>query len=187
MLGFSTLFDENCDMRIVAVAVCSSDGFITRGQETDVSLWTSAEDKAFFASIRTKYRLFVMGSGTYRAVKPKPSHETLRIVLTTKPHAFCDVESSGELEFHNLTPNQFSESFDGAFKDCLILGGKQVYSDFLSKNLIDDFFLVVEPITHRSGTRMLEDGLRLSTFLTLTSSKKLNQRGTTLEHWSKKR
>jgi dihydrofolate reductase len=75
-------------MRCILVAAISQDGFLTKGNDPDVSMWTSKEDKEFFADIRSRHKLYVFGRNTYVATNPKPSADALRIVLTTKPDEY---------------------------------------------------------------------------------------------------
>lgn len=172
-------------MRIIMVAAVSADGFIAdkNGNVTD---WTSTEDKEFFSQIKTEYPLIVMGSTTYDKL-PKPlSAEPKRIVLTSNPPRYFK-DSSDSVMFVDFSPIEFYEKFSKEYETCLHLGGSRAYDSFLKEGLIDEIYLTHEPTVLGGGTPIVSSGkLELSAFDQI-ESRPLNDQGTILEHYVKKR
>lgn len=168
-------------MKCIIVAAISKDGFLTKGDDPNVSSWTSEEDKKFFSDIRAKHKLFVFGKNTYLATRPLPTEGILRVVLTNNPDEYAVEAVPNQLEFYNLTPRQFVEKYENLYNSCLVLGGGRVYEDFLNEGLIDQVFLTIEPVVFGSGVAF---NLQCLSNMKLLSSKKLNDSGTILNHYS---
>ena len=170
-------------MRIIMAAAVSKDGFITKDGTNNVTEWTSKEDQEFFNLLRKSHPLFVMGSGTYDNVQPKPSSAVLRVVLTSKPDNYKQAVM-GQLEFHNLTPMEFVLKYQDKFESCLLLGGSQLYEEFLKNELVDEVILTVEPDNNVSGTTLLKSGSPLSKYIkSEPKTSILNKKGTLLKHY----
>lgn len=172
-------------MKIIMVAAISKDEFITKGDNPDVTEWTSIEDKEFFNKIKSEHKLFVMGSKTFDSGAVMPKSGTLKIVLATNPERYSDKEITGQLEFRNLNPKDFVAFYESSYNICLLLGGGYTYSQFLESNLVDEMFITIEPIEHKSGTPLLANGKKLIDFTkniepTLTE---LNSSGSLLLHY----
>lgn len=169
-------------MKIIMVAAISKDEFITKGDNPDVSSWTSKEDKLFFGEIKSKHKLFVMGSNTYDSGAVLPRLGTLKIVLTSNPKRYSNKEIPGQLEFKKLNPREFVTFYKSNYDTCLLLGGGYTYSQFLESNLVDELYITIEPVEHKSGIPLLTNGNKLINFTkdiqpTIT---KLNSSGTLL-------
>jgi dihydrofolate reductase len=184
LLGVSSLTYNNL-MKCIIVAAISSDGFIADDDNTDPASWTSAEDKAFFRTMLARHPLHIMGLSTYLAHSVRPQKNTLRIVLTHTPEKYRSLTVPSQLEFYSLAPKQFKDKYKDKFKECLVLGGGVVYSDFLEAGIIDEVYLTVEPIIHKKGLAFLRQGLSLEKYgLTLQDEKLLNKRGARLLQYS---
>ncbi len=173
-------------MYITAVVAISLNGFITDGDNPDVTSWTSAEDKAFFRAQKDSSDVMVLGSKTYLDLQRviKPEAERLRLVLTSKPEKFNNSVVKGQLEFSNLQPSQLVKELDSrGYKKMMLVGGSQVYGDFLKAGLINELKVTIEPVIFASGTPLLL-GLTEKYNLVLESSEKLNDRGTILLSYS---
>ena len=142
-------------MKIIMVAAISRDGFITKGKDPDVSKWTSVEDKEFFQRIKSKHNLFVMGRKTYDSglVLPKPG--TLKLILSTNSKKYSSLQIPGQLEFSDLSPQEFVKIYMTNYESCLLLGGGITYSTFLEANLVDEIYLTIEPLLFNTGTPLL--------------------------------
>lgn len=172
-------------MKVTLVAAMSIDGKITRGEEQDVSKWTSLEDKAFLHTMITKNNLFVMGSGTYEVVKKILTHtsERLRVVMTKRPEKYKNDFIKGQLEFSDLSPTSLVKNLsERGFKQMLLLGGAKIYGIFLNENLVDEIYLTLEPKIFGIG-KPLVDLQELNIQLKLQSVKKLNEQGSLLLHY----
>ncbi|MDO8265737.1 MAG: dihydrofolate reductase family protein [Candidatus Saccharibacteria bacterium] len=173
-------------MYITAVVAISLNGFITDGDNPDVTTWTSAEDKAFFRAQKDASDVIIMGKNTFtamqRVIKLEPNR--LRLILTKNPEEFADQVVDDQLEFSNSTPDDLVEDLKKrGFKNVMIAGGSYVYSSFLSAGLINEFKVTVEPIFFASGTPLLSS-LDKNYNLELKSSEMLNDRGTMLLSYS---
>ncbi len=170
-------------MKIIAIAVVSLNGKITRGFDGDIYEWSSPEDKKFFADTMEKNNLIVMGSGTFTAVRNiimdslKP--DKLRVVLTKNPADYESDVVPNSLEFSSETPKELVHRLGKKHKQMLLVGGAAVYSSFLKEDLIDEVYLTIEPVIFGAGKPLFADG-EFDSNLKLVSSKKLNKKGTLL-------
>ncbi len=170
------------NMYITAVVAISLNGFITNGDDPDVTTWTSAEDKAFFRSQKADSDVIIMGKNTFiamqRVIKLEPNR--LIIILTKNPEEFTSQAVDGQLEFGSSSPDEVVADLNKrGFKNVMIAGGSYVYSSFLDARLVDDLLVTVEPVIFPSGTPLftnLSDKIELK----LKSTEKLNNRGTML-------
>jgi len=172
-------------MHITLVAAISKDGFLTKGDNSKVSGWTSEADKQFYKQIRAKHDLIVMGKNTYLAGAGLAVSGTLKIILTKDPSKFNDHEVADQLEFRNLTPIEFVKEYQEKYDDCLLLGGGQVYYSFIKAGLIDEIFLTIEPLIHGGGVPFLPNGKKLVDVINLPAPQltDLNTAGTKLLHY----
>lgn len=161
----------------------SIDGFMTKGSDGVVTPWTSAEEKAHFAQLRSEHKLFVFGRNTYEASLPATTPGVLKIVLTHHPEEYKDQEIQGSLEFHNLSAQQFVNKYQKKFDSCLILGGSVVNTEFLEAGLVDEIYLTVEPVHHGSGVPLLKNVTLEKFVLKPSSISMLNTSGTVLKHY----
>ncbi len=172
-------------MKIILVAAISIDGKITRGADSDVSKWTSAEDADHFANLRASRNLLVMGRKTYEAMRPKIrlSSGKLRVVLTNSPESYKAETVNGQLEFSNESPTVLIGKLeDQGYSEMLLLGGGQIHSLFITAGLVDEIYLTVEPKLFGKGTDFAA-GIQPDMSLKLLSIKQLNSRGTLLAHY----
>jgi dihydrofolate reductase len=171
-------------MKIIMVAAVSKDGFITNGDNPDVSEWTSDEDKSFFSDIKSKHSLFVMGSKTFDTGLVLPKPETLKIVLTKNPEKYSSQQVLGQLEFIKLSPQEFISNYESTHETCLLLGGGYTYTEFLEANLIDEIYLTIEPIIIEAGTPILNNDKSITDYCRQEhESTTLNSSGTLLQHY----
>ena len=151
-------------MKIIAIAATSLDGFITRGDEAGTA-FTSEADKAWFSEVLKTFSVQVMGRKTcevyqgYIRAKSKVSSVPLRFVLTRSPESFAHLRVPGQLEFTNDSPGKLVQEIDEAgYQDSqiAILGGGAIYSAFLEAELVNEFWLTLEPQLFGSGTPLLQ-------------------------------
>ncbi|MDP2586638.1 MAG: dihydrofolate reductase family protein [Candidatus Komeilibacteria bacterium] len=169
-------------MKITMVMVCSVNGRITKGNNPDVYLWSSKEDKDFFLPLVKKSKLIVMGSKTYEAVRKNLdlSQNKLRIVLTKNPKKYSVQAIPGKLEFTNQTPASLVNRLRKlGHKSILLLGGGVINALFLKAKLVDELQLVVEPLIFGQGQLLVAEA-NFNTSLMLISHKVLNRQGTLL-------
>lgn len=172
-------------MKIIMVAAISEDGFLTKAEDSDVSKWTSTEDKMFFSKIKSEHNIYIMGSKTYESASIKPEPGILRIIMTRSPEKYDDLKVDGQLEFTNLTPEKIIAKHQSQYESCLLLGGGQIYEEFLKQKLVNEIYLTVEPVVHGSGTSLMVNGEPVSSFLDHfePTIAVLNNSGTKLLHY----
>lgn len=169
-------------MKVTMVMLSSADGKTTRGNETNIYSWTSSEDQKYFFGLIKKNNLIVMGRSTYEAVSKiiKLEVKRLRIILTRHPKNYQSKTIKGQLEFSDENPRKLIKRLAGlGYKQILLVGGSKINGLFLKEDLVDEFFLTIEPKIFGSGKNIIEE-LSLDTNLKLTSIKKLNKNGTLL-------
>ncbi len=160
----------------------SLNGYITNGSDSDVTKWTSPEDKAHFKVAKSESRLIVMGKNTYLAMRKSMvmDDKTLRVVLVNELSEFLHENVDGKLEFSNLKPQELIEWLsDLGYDNMLLAGGSYVYSSFLDAGLINELQITIEPVVFESGTPLFSN-LESIQNLKLKNSKQLNPTGTLL-------
>jgi dihydrofolate reductase len=168
-------------MKVVMVAVASVNGKITKGRDINIYKWTSKEDSDLFFSLLSKNNLIVMGSQTYEAAKRviKLSKETLRIVMTHNPKKYANKKIPGQLEFSSDSPKMLVRRLSNKYKQMLLVGGAQINAVFLEEGLVNEIYITIEPLLFGKGKNLISTG-ELEANLELTSSEKLNKKGTIL-------
>lgn len=168
---------------IVSVAVVMSlDGKLTRHDEPNIHDWVSDEDQKFFRPLIMKHQVIIMGRGTYEAVQSyiRLNQPIKRIVLTTQPHQFKDQAVEGRLEFRDESSTRLVKQLQTEdVQDVLVVGGPQIIGELLQSQLIDYFFVTIEPRLFGQGKPLIEL-LPLDTSLTLIKCEQLNKQGTLL-------
>lgn len=171
-------------MKITAVVATSKNGYITNGEDPDPRNWTSDEDKAFLVKMLKTYPLHIMGAKTYEYFKPNPSQFTHIIVLTRNPKKYQAETKVGKLDFIDLDLKTLLATYSQKYESCLVLGGSQVYSDFLDADLVDELYVTIEPRVHTAGIPFLTGGRTLRDLdLPEPEITNLNDHGTLLYHY----
>lgn len=169
-------------MKVTAVMVATVNGKITRGDDPDISKWTSKEDFEHFRSMLAHSKLIVMGSSTYEAARKSMQHEEgkLRVVLTHTPEKYQQEEISGQLIFTNETPQELVERLEKeGYQEMLLVGGGRTNAEFVKAKVLTDLLLTIEPKLFGKGTAVVgEEDFFVNT--RLTSVKQLNKEGTLL-------
>lgn len=174
-------------MKIILAAVSSLDGKITKGRDSDIRGWTSPEDTAHFAHLKSIHNLIVMGRKTYEAMRPnlQLDSKTLRVVLTKHPENFAAEAVSGQLEFSSESPVVLVGGLEKqGYSEMLLVGGGTLNGQFLAKGLVDEIYLTLEPRLFGTGTSLAADS-RLNVNLRLLKTSRLNEQGTLLLHYKK--
>ena len=169
-------------MRVIMVMVCTINGKITKGDNPNIYSWTSQEDRRFFFDLLTKYKVKIMGSRTYDAVKSKIKLQKghLRIILTRNPEKYKSDIIPDKLEFSDESPVALLRKLKNkGIKQVLLLGGGKINSSFLKEKLVQELYLTIEPKIFGKGKPIFDKEI-FSTNLELTSIRKLNKRGTLL-------
>jgi dihydrofolate reductase len=70
------------------------------------------------------------------------------------------------------------------YKKVCLLGGTQIYSYFLERNLIDEISLTIEPLVFGEGLPLFSCAIEPHRFA-LVSTKKLNNKGSLVLHYKR--
>ena len=147
-------------MEIIALAAASLDGFITRGDEAGTA-FTSQADKEWFGEVMKTFPIKIFGRKTFEVSKDYIREQSqdpqsgLRIVLTRKPQDFASLQRPGQLEFTDASASEIITALQERQledKRVAILGGGVIYSAFLNADLLDEFWITLEPQLFGSGT-----------------------------------
>jgi dihydrofolate reductase len=176
-------------MKVYLIAALTADGMIARDQDQISTSWTSDEDRKWFWRRTKQTPILIMGRKNYQATgKLLPKRQT--IVMTRQKTwpavgsipaqpvdalvraAELEPESTG-LFFTNKTPTEILKFLaDKNYSEVAICGGSSIYTQFAKADLIDDYYLTVEPIFFGQGIGLFNEVLDLK--LTLVESQALN-------------
>lgn len=162
--------------------LASVDGKTTKGNDPNIYTWTSKEDQKYFFSLIKKSNLIVMGRTTYEAVRSriKLERNKLRIILTRQPKKYLTQSVPDKLEFSAESPIQLTKRLTKlGYKKMLLVGGSVINGLFLKQNLVDEFYLTIEPKIFGKGKNIVAGEL-FNRALKLVSVKKMNKTGTLL-------
>ena len=163
------------------LAVTTIDGRIAR-YRGHLSDWSSQEDKDALHAELDRSDVIVIGRTTYQLVEDRLAGRNC-LVFTRSVEG---VVRRGE---HCLYCNADQVDFEDVLTQygygrVAILGGTQVYSWFLKRNLIDELYLTIEPLVFGTGLSLFATEVADQRY-DLVSVKPLNHRGTLLIHYRK--
>jgi len=147
-------------MRKIGIVAISLDGCITKHQSEGVT-FTSLADQRYFRQILKTFDCQLLGSKTFEASQAlllkSLAEEHLRIVWTRNPTRFQTYAVDGSLEFRSGDLKAiFAELETRNKKHCAILGGASVYTACIQQDLMDEFWVTVEPLGFGVGKRLFE-------------------------------
>lgn len=188
-------------MKVYLIAALTADGLIARDQNQISTSWTSDEDRKWFWRRTRQTPILIMGRKNYQATgKLLPKRQTIVMtrqttwpaVGTTPAQPLESLVGAAELEpestglfFTNKTPIEMMKFLtDKKYSEVAICGGSSIYTQFAKANLIDDYYLTIEPIFFGKGIGLFNEVLDLK--LTLVESQALNP-STLLLHFQPQR
>jgi dihydrofolate reductase len=173
-------------MHVVAVAVTSIDGYLTKHDGAGTSDWASAEDHEHFMKMLRSCDVSIMGGETYRAsasailahVADSVSTGSVarrRIVWTRHPADYKDVAVNGALEFTTAPlPEVVAQLATDGHRRCAVVGGGHVYGALFAADLVDEISLTIEPLIFGSGVRHTGVGFATDRRFALNEMERLN-------------
>lgn len=172
-------------MKFNIVAVMTIDGKIAKNSRHNVN-WSSVEDKKFLNKKIAEHDVIIVGRTTFNVAKKaltKKEFATRNYFVITR-----SIKTTLRLNDQVLYVNPEGVDIrklinDFGYKKVCILGGTQIYSLMLERNLVDEIFLTIEPLVFGSGLNLFEGDFKKQ--FKLTSIKKLNKGGTILLHYKK--
>lgn len=105
-----------------------------------------------------------MGRTTYElnreAIQKAYQARRLRKIMTRAPEKWVHDTKADSIEFTNATPKALIEELaTRGYQRCAILGGTQVYSNFLAADLVDELWITIEPHIFGSGKKLASGNL----------------------------
>jgi dihydrofolate reductase len=167
----------------VYIAV-SANGLISNAR--NVPDWLSNEYGQGLYTMCQKYEAVIMGKTTYEILAPNYlplKDKGTTVVLTTDTHAKSD---NTTVVFTHDHPAEIVQMLEKkGHTQAVIIGGTTTISAFVNAGLVDDFYLVVEPVLFGSGLPLLK-GVELELKLQLIDITKLNDQTVRLHYEVKK-
>lgn len=170
-------------MKLTLTYVSTVNGKITKGDDPDVTKWSSPEDKEHFEAIRDQFPVIIRSSSTYKVAQAS-EREVRQIVMTRDPAKYESQSHSKTVEFTAESPKELIArlSKEGVAKALLAVGGTMA-AIFFEEGLIDEFQVTLEPYVFGAGVNMIGER-EFFTDLKLESVEQLNDRGTLLLTYS---
>lgn len=167
-------------MFVRLLAVTDIRGIIAM-DEYDKIDWSSREDKQFFKKITMSSGVIVMGRKTFESIGRKLPHR-LNVVLThQKDYNFNgvlpDLVLSGDVK------DILGKLSELGYNDISVIGGQDVFTQFINANVVTDLYLSIEPVILPSGINLFEDEISKKIELKLENIVKLNDKGTINVHY----
>ncbi len=149
-------------MQVILIAVISLDGRLTLPGQPGPG-FASAEDQAWFHRVLHEFDSAVMGRATYETAREEilasPRRDILRKVATRTPERFAHDLRPGAIEFTADTPELVARDLAGrGYRRCALLGGGQIYREYLDAGLVDALWLTLEPVVLGGGTPLADGG-----------------------------
>ena len=151
---------------MIAIAVMSLDGCITRHDEEGTA-FASAADQQFFRRALNSFDCCVFGAKTFEVSQTEIlehlAPDRLRIVLTRSPERYAALHRADRLEFTDAPPEALLSDLRRRGKQrCAILGGGDIYTMFFAQHLVDELWLTIEPRLFGAGKRLISGQLACS-------------------------
>ena len=132
-------------IKIIAIAAMSLDGYITRHNE-EGNTFTSPEDKRYFTEALKFFDSSILSSKIFNISKKQILNtltvDRIRVILTRYPNRFMKFETKDALVFRKPEPEVVvAELQSVGRRKCALLGGRKVYSQFLTAGMIDEFWI----------------------------------------------
>lgn len=156
--------------QIILLAAVTVDGKMAR-DTTQLSNWTSPEDKKIFVAESKRAGVIILGNSTFRTL-PRPLPGRLHIVLTRDLTGKTNIP--GVVEYTNATPQQIgADLFARGYTSAVLAGGSQINALFLANDMVDELWLTFEPIIFGQGVHIFE-GISFDLRLRLLSLQQIN-------------
>lgn len=159
-------------MNISIYIATSANGCISNSR--NVPDWLSPEYGGGFYNICLKKKAVIMGRKTYDILAPDNlplKDDGITVVMTSK----TDVQPPNPtVVFTSDSPKEIVSMLqEKGFSEAVIVGGTTVMSEFVNAKLVNDMFMVVEPVLFGGGLPLIKD-VGFDCKLKLIDSTKLN-------------
>lgn len=134
----------------------STNGLISNSR--NVPDWLSPEYGQGMYSICQQFKAVIMGKTTYDIIAPDYlplKDDGITIVLTTHED---EKPANPTVNFTKAEPAEIIQRLaDEGYEQAVIIGGTMTISQFIKSGLVDDIYLIVEPVLFDGGLPLLKD------------------------------
>lgn len=148
----------NTTMKVILIATITADGYTARDAHHLVD-WSSKTDKGTFVKLTREMGVIVMGANSFGTIQRDLSTHNRRVIVYTRHPDRVDTsyaETTSE-EPEALLKRLEAEGVTGV----AICGGTQIYTMFMKAGLIDDLYIVSEPVIIGSGLTLFDEPMNM--------------------------
>lgn len=143
-------------MEIIIYMAVSANGFISN--HSGIPDWLSQEYGEGFFEICQQTKAVIMGRETYNILAPDNlplKNDGTTVVLTSNADFTSD---NPTVVFADKTPKKIVEMLEERnCEEAIIIGGTTTASTFMASGLVDEIYLVVEPVLFGAGLPLLQN------------------------------
>ncbi len=165
---------------VTMMMAITADGKIAK-DKTQLTDWTSREDKLLFKEISKSHGVVMMGANTFRTF-PSPLPGRLNVVFSKTE---ANPEQAGVKWVSGEPEEVLKELEKMGYKSALLGGGAKLNSLFLEKQLISEIIITIEPKIFGQGLSLFSQNLEAD--LKLQEVKKINEDTVLLRYLVKKK
>jgi len=169
-------------MEVFLIVALTVDGFVGRDAHHSSINWRSQADGDFFIAKTKEAGVVVMGSRTFLTMKrPMPGRK--HYILTSEPEKFATYDPDQVLAM-TATPQEIvAKATADGFKKLAVCGGSSVYTQFVEADVVDKFYLTIEPVFFGDGVRLFNQPM--AKHLQLADVHRISEQTTVLEYQRK--
>lgn len=143
-------------MNIIIYLAASANGMISN--QKNVPDWLSQEYEQGFMSISQRTKAVIMGKTTYNILAPDylPLKEDGSLVVLT--HDTTLTPPQPNVLFTDQGPQEIISLLESrGHTEAVIIGGTKTVSQFLKAGLVNELYLVIEPVLFDAGLPILKE------------------------------
>lgn len=169
---------------LVLIAAQSLDGYIARLERPGTDFCSEA-DAQFLRDALKDFDSLIMGRKTFDTLRERilnsDTKRYLRKIVTRAPENYASVTQPDLVEFTNANPQDTLEELSKrGRKKTALLGGGEIYTQYLKANLVDELWITVEPLLFGEGTPLFAG--KNERQLSLLSSNQLSEQTVLLKY-----
>lgn len=143
-------------MNISVYLASSANGMISN--RANVPNWLSQEYGRGFLTISQRTKAVIMGKTTYEILAPDHLPLTDEGTLVVLTHDTAAAPAQPNVVFTQDAPPEVVGLLEArGHQEAVIIGGTQTVSEFMRAGLVDELYLVVEPVLFGAGLPLLSD------------------------------
>ncbi|MBD5778625.1 dihydrofolate reductase [Pelagicoccus sp. NFK12] len=144
---------------LILIAAQSLDGFIARPDRAGTDFCSEA-DASFLRDTLKKFDSLIMGRKTFETLRERilnsDTKRYLRKIITRSPAAYAADTRPDLVEFTDQPPIEtLSELAGRGRKKTALLGGGEIYTQYLEAGVVDELWITIEPLLFGGGTPLL--------------------------------